>query len=182
MTQCSGGSSRAESQFRNLSRPTARKERRRSRQSPEASKASKTTRYHTGTQLLRPLLSHIDGRLLVALLAPLLGALCAFRRPLQRQNNPPGDMGGRKYPSIDLFSDPPPLNLTSFQRQYVRDFDWASSPLGPVQSWPLQLRQMVNIVQRDKSSAVVYWDIPSKDGAPDVVIVYNEAYTHIMCA
>jgi len=90
-------------------------------------------------------------------------------------------MGGRKYPSFDLFSDPPPPNLTPFQRQYVRDFDWASSPLGPVQYWPLQLRQMVNIVQRDKSGAVVYWDVPGKDGVPNVVIVYNEAYSHIMC-
>ena len=90
-------------------------------------------------------------------------------------------MGRQKYPSLDLFSDSPPPNLTPFQNQYVRDFDWASSPLGPVKDWPLQLRQMVNIIQRDNSGSCICWDIPGVDGRQDVVIVYNEAYTHLMC-
>lgn len=90
-------------------------------------------------------------------------------------------MGRQNYPSFDLFSESPPPYLTHFQQQYVRDFDWASSRLGPVQGWPLQLRQMVNIIQRDNSSSCIYWDIPGKDGTLDVVIVYNEAYTHLMC-
>lgn len=88
--------------------------------------------------------------------------------------------GGHKYPSFDLFSDPPPPNLTPFQQQYVRDFDWASSPIGPVHSWPSQLRQLVNIIQRDTHGSCIYWDVPGDHGNTDVVILYNEAYTYLM--
>jgi hypothetical protein len=97
------------------------------------------------------------------------------------QHKPTVTMRRQKYPSFDLFSNPPPPNLTHFQQQYVRDFDWASSLLGPVEGWSLQLRQMVNIIQRDSSGSCIYWDIPGKNGSLDVVIVYNEAYTHLMC-
>lgn len=75
---------------------------------------------------------------------------------------------------LDFTRDPSPPNLTPFQK-FIRDgVDWQSSPLGPMFSWPAQLRQMVCLIIADPSPAVVYW------GRDEVAIVYNEAYTHLI--
>jgi signal transduction histidine kinase len=39
---------------------------------------------------------------------------------------------------------------------------------------------MVMMIQRDSNPSCIYWDIPSVDETPDVVIIYNEAYTHLI--
>jgi PAS domain S-box-containing protein len=75
-------------------------------------------------------------------------------------------------PILDWTRNPPPPHLTAFQ-QFTRNVDWKSSPLGPMESWPTQLRQMVLIVMADPSPAVVYWG----DG---MTIVYNEAYVPLI--
>ncbi|KAG4441101.1 hypothetical protein IFR05_003391 [Cadophora sp. M221] len=73
---------------------------------------------------------------------------------------------------FDWLSDPQLENITPFQR-FVLDVDWKTSPLGPIELWPVQLRQMVLLVIQDPSPAVVYW-------GEDSTIVYNEAYTHLI--
>ena len=82
---------------------------------------------------------------------------------------------------FDWLTGPAPPDLTPFQN-FVRDLDWNSSPLGPIDRWPIQLRQQVLVIMADPSPAVVYWDTvwnPEKQ-RPDVAIVYNEPYTHLI--
>jgi hypothetical protein len=68
----------------------------------------------------------------------------------------------------DWTRNPPPPNLTPFQ-EFTRNVDWEKSPLGPMDSWPAQLRQTVLLIVADPSPAVVYW-------GDEMTIVYNEAY------
>jgi PAS domain-containing protein len=73
---------------------------------------------------------------------------------------------------FDWISYPHAVDLTPFQ-QFTLDVDWSTSPLGPMQSWPPQLRHMVLLVFADPSPAVVYW-------GDEATIVYNEPYTHLI--
>nr|POF07025.1 hybrid signal transduction histidine kinase k [Quercus suber] len=68
-----------------------------------------------------------------------------------------------------------PKPLTDFQRFIRHEVDWQKSPLGPVEHWPVALRQMVLMVVADPTPAVVFY------GHPDAVaVVYNEAYTGLI--
>lgn len=69
----------------------------------------------------------------------------------------------------DLPSD---FKLRPWQR-WMRALDWSSSPLGPMSSWPLLLRQMVLYITQDPNPAAVYW-------GDEHIHVYNEAYTHLL--
>ncbi|KAL2062576.1 hypothetical protein VTL71DRAFT_5648 [Oculimacula yallundae] len=73
---------------------------------------------------------------------------------------------------FDWISQPELANVTPFQR-FILDVDWKNSPLGPIELWPAQLRQMVLLVVQDPSPAVVYWGDES-------TIVYNEPYTKLI--
>ena len=73
---------------------------------------------------------------------------------------------------FDWISEPRPENITPFQ-QFILDIDWEKSPLGPMNKWPSQLRQMVLLVVQDPTPAVVYW-------GDDATIVYNEPYTQLI--
>lgn len=55
----------------------------------------------------------------------------------------------------------------------MRNLDWSQSPLGLMESWPFQLRQMVLLLTQDPKPAVLYW-------GPGQINVYNEAYTHLI--
>jgi hypothetical protein len=55
---------------------------------------------------------------------------------------------------FDWISEPRPANITPFQ-QFILDIDWEKSPLGPMNKWPVQLRQMVLLVVQDPAPAVV---------------------------
>ncbi|KAF2417442.1 hypothetical protein EJ08DRAFT_666488 [Tothia fuscella] len=48
--------------------------------------------------------------------------------------------------------------------QFARCVDWASTPLGPIEFWSPDLRQMCNLIM-----ATMYW-------GDDLVAIYNEAY------
>jgi hypothetical protein len=73
-----------------------------------------------------------------------------------------------KHKIFDWISGPRMEKLTSFQQSVV-DVDWKNSPLGPMASWPAQLRHIVLMVVADPTPAVVYW------GNEDANI-YNVAY------
>lgn len=73
---------------------------------------------------------------------------------------------------FDWISDPRRDNLTPFQ-EFIVDIEWEKSPLGPMNPWPAQLRQMVLLVVADPTPAVVYWE-------EEAIIVYNEAYTQLI--
>ncbi|KAH7324107.1 hypothetical protein BKA65DRAFT_555769 [Rhexocercosporidium sp. MPI-PUGE-AT-0058] len=80
--------------------------------------------------------------------------------------------GKNKRRVFDWLSDPQLEDITPFQ-WFILDMDWKTSPLGPIELWPAQLRQMVLLVVQDPTPAVVYW-------GDDSTIVYNEAYTNLI--
>jgi PAS domain S-box-containing protein len=51
----------------------------------------------------------------------------------------------------------------------VRAFDWGSTSLGPVSSWPLSLRAAVGIVLSTRHPMCLWW-------GPDLIQLYNDAY------
>ncbi|KAF2139955.1 uncharacterized protein K452DRAFT_253627 [Aplosporella prunicola CBS 121167] len=53
--------------------------------------------------------------------------------------------------------------------QFARSIDWASTPLGPIEFWPSDLRQMCNLIMASPHPAAMYW-------GDDLVAIYNEAY------
>ena len=93
------------------------------------------------------------------------GTEIATARVAHRKANP-------KRKIFDWISHPRPENVTAFQK-FILDIDWERSPLGPMEKWPPQLRQMVLLVVQDPSPAVVYW-------GDEATIVYNEAYTYLI--
>ncbi|GAB1310032.1 Histidine protein kinase NIK1 [Madurella fahalii] len=57
----------------------------------------------------------------------------------------------------------------SAHHQFARSIDWGSTPLGPVESWPPELRIMTNMIMGSPHPAALYW-------GKDYVAIYNEAY------
>ena len=79
-------------------------------------------------------------------------------------------MTGRLYASresedeaLALFKGPGEM------RALCRAHDWASSPLGPVESWPTTLRSLVGVVLAARQPMIVWW-------GPELVQLYNDAY------
>ena len=54
----------------------------------------------------------------------------------------------------------------------VRDFDWAASPLGPIDDWSAELKATVSNVVNSPIPKVLMW-------GPDHVMIYNDAYSVI---
>ena len=55
----------------------------------------------------------------------------------------------------------------------VQGLDWASTPLGPLASWPQSLRSALSICLGSRFPIVIYW-------GPDLVVLYNDAYAEIL--
>lgn len=53
--------------------------------------------------------------------------------------------------------------------QFVRSIDWASTDLGPIESWSYDLRAMCNLIMGSPHPAAMYW-------GNEYTIIYNEAY------
>lgn len=68
---------------------------------------------------------------------------------------------GETWPSIGL--------PVSTHVAFVRDFDWASTSLGAIDTWSPQLRQSVEMMLGNPDPATVFW-------GPDLIMIYNEAY------
>ena len=52
----------------------------------------------------------------------------------------------------------------------IRSFDWAATPIGPIETWPPTLRAITEFLVRSPTPIVLLW------GA-DGVMIYNDAYT-----
>jgi PAS domain S-box-containing protein len=50
-----------------------------------------------------------------------------------------------------------------------RDFDWAATPLGPVETWSQSLRTMASAVLASRNPMLLFW-------GPDLVQFYNDAF------
>jgi signal transduction histidine kinase/ActR/RegA family two-component response regulator len=57
----------------------------------------------------------------------------------------------------------------------VRDFDWASTPLGPISEWPNALRIAVGICLNSRFPMFVWW-------GPQLINVYNDGYIPMLGA
>lgn len=53
--------------------------------------------------------------------------------------------------------------------QFARSIDWASTSLGPMETWSPDLRQMSNLIMASPHPAAMYW-------GNDLIAIYNEAY------
>lgn len=53
--------------------------------------------------------------------------------------------------------------------QLVRDFDWYSTPLGPIHRWSKELVAFVNLILASPCPARLLW-------GPDLILFYNESY------
>ncbi|RZQ60317.1 response regulator [Amycolatopsis suaedae] len=55
----------------------------------------------------------------------------------------------------------------------MRAKDWASTPLGPVESWPVELRAAVRTVLPSRIPMLLWW-------GPELIQIFNEAYTPLL--
>lgn len=55
----------------------------------------------------------------------------------------------------------------------IKSFDWASTPIGPITSWPLSLKGYVSMILAMPTPAVIFW-------GPEQTQIYNDAYVGIM--
>jgi signal transduction histidine kinase len=55
----------------------------------------------------------------------------------------------------------------------IRDFDWASTPLGSIESWPDSLRTSVSLILSSRHPMWIGW-------GREMTFLYNEAYLHVL--
>ncbi|KIW04769.1 uncharacterized protein PV09_03960 [Verruconis gallopava] len=65
-----------------------------------------------------------------------------------------------------------PRKLTSHS-QFLRDWDWSKTPLGPLETWSSRLRLMANLITVDPNPAVLFW-------GKELAGIYNEAYVPML--
>ncbi|KAI1809652.1 histidine kinase [Poronia punctata] len=71
-------------------------------------------------------------------------------------------------PSFDWTRIPLTPDLPKHIR-FARTTDWASTPLGPIEYWPPELRTTANLVMGSPHPAALYW-------GRELTVIYNEAY------
>ncbi|OCL07014.1 hypothetical protein AOQ84DRAFT_378090 [Glonium stellatum] len=57
--------------------------------------------------------------------------------------------------------------------RFFRDYDWASTPLGPIGNWPTQLREMVIMILANPDPRLILW-------GPKLSLIYNDACTTLI--
>lgn len=57
--------------------------------------------------------------------------------------------------------------------QWMRDFDWASSPIGPIEHWPVELRHTCEHVLASPDPVNILW-------GDDCIFLYNKAFSIIV--
>ncbi|KAF4975533.1 hypothetical protein FZEAL_7679 [Fusarium zealandicum] len=62
-----------------------------------------------------------------------------------------------------------PRGLLSPHMQFARSIDWASTPLGPMDTWSPELRQVANLCMNNPHPATIFW-------GNELTMLYNEAY------
>lgn len=57
--------------------------------------------------------------------------------------------------------------------EFVLNFDWGSTELGPINEWSTELRRMTNILMSDPRPAAMYW-------GKHRTMLYNQPYVVVM--
>ncbi len=55
----------------------------------------------------------------------------------------------------------------------IAEYDWASTPLGPIESWPQSLKTSVNLILNSQHPMWIGW-------GPEVTFLYNDAYVQVL--
>jgi hypothetical protein len=77
-------------------------------------------------------------------------------------------LGSPEY-SVPDWTAPSPRGIISEHVKFARNYDWASTPLGPLEKWSPQFREVVNLLMRNPHPASLFW-------GEDLTMLYNEAY------
>jgi hypothetical protein len=87
--------------------------------------------------------------------------------PLKREgeNAPPATVFDWTLRELDEYA--------SQHLRYARETDWASTPLGPVSTWPPVLRTFSNLVMLNPDPAVMFW-------GDSTIMIYNERYRELI--
>lgn len=62
-----------------------------------------------------------------------------------------------------------PKGLLTEHAKFIRNIDWASTPLGDMETWTSSLREIVNLVIRNPFPCALFW-------GEELTVIYNEAY------
>lgn len=57
----------------------------------------------------------------------------------------------------------------------IRKFDWGGTPLGEMDSWPISLRAVIQMMVAQKQSICLFW-------GPELILLYNDAYAPMLGA
>jgi hypothetical protein len=71
--------------------------------------------------------------------------------------------------SVPDWTVPHPRGVLSDHLQFVRNIDWAKTPLGAMNRWSIQFREIICLVMRNPHPSSVFW-------GEDLTMLYNEAY------
>ncbi|KAB8297813.1 hypothetical protein EYC80_001611 [Monilinia laxa] len=63
-----------------------------------------------------------------------------------------------------------PIGYLSDHMKLIRNFDWSSTPLGPISSWSPEFRQIVNLVMANPHPVALFW-------GEELTVLYNEKYS-----
>ena len=55
----------------------------------------------------------------------------------------------------------------------IRAREWATTPLGPLSTWPQSLRSAVSILLPSRAQITLFW-------GPELVVLYNDAYRPVL--
>lgn len=55
---------------------------------------------------------------------------------------------------------------------WFKEYDWASTPLGPTETWPKQLKKSCELMLSNPDPVTIFW-------GPDLILIYNEAYIEL---
>lgn len=76
---------------------------------------------------------------------------------------------GKPEKAVADWTLPDPKGILSPHIQLLREIDWSSTPLGPMESWSPELRQVANLVINNPHPANIFW-------GNDMTMLYNEPY------
>ncbi len=60
-----------------------------------------------------------------------------------------------------------------YSAAFIKDFDWAGTPLGPIERWPISLRTVVDMMLSSEFPQAVIW-------GPDFTTIHNDAFQPIL--
>lgn len=96
--------------------------------------------------------------------------MCAYAsNHVHYRTDLPDVVAARSPVNLDWTSSLLPPNLTAFQQQ-LRSVDWSKTSIGPIQTWPRELRNAVVFMDADVNPAVLYV-------GNDHTIIHNESFS-----